>query len=260
MNAQHALSHPEANTNRPSAAQVFGQGMRDTIPLVIGAIPFGIIFGALAVTSGLSPAATMAFSLFVFAGSAQFIAAGLFAQGAGALLIVLTTAIVNLRHALYGASLGPYVRGLPQRWLVPLAFWLTDETYAVVIRRWQAGGVHGRWYQLGSSLLMYGNWQLCTLIGIVAGTQLEGITEWGLDFAMVVTFIGIVVPFITTRPMLLCAVVAGATGVLTHDFPNNSGLVIAAVAGIVAGVVAEGLNAGNIPTTAPHPSTTEAAE
>ena len=112
-------------------------GMRDTVPLLVGAIPFGILFGALAVNAGLSLPATLAMSLIVFAGSSQFVAAGLVAQGAGVLIIVLTTFVVNLRHALYGASLGPYLRGLSHRWLLPLAFWLTDEAYAVVIQRYE---------------------------------------------------------------------------------------------------------------------------
>jgi predicted branched-subunit amino acid permease len=86
---------------------------------------------------------------------------------------------------------------------------------------------------------MYINWQLWTLVGLVAGTQLEGLAEWGLDFAMVVTFIGIVVPLIKTRPMLVCALVAGGVALLTAHLPNQSGLMVAAFAGIAAGVLAE---------------------
>jgi len=220
--------------------QAFVAGAKDTIPLIVGAIPFGIIFGAVGVGAGLSPAAVMGMSLFVFAGSAQFIAAGLVGQGVGVAFIILTTFIVNLRHALYAASLGTYMSNLSQRWLLPLSFWLTDETYAVVIRRWsQPDAEHRHWYHLGSSVAMYSNWQLCTVIGLVAGTQLEGLADLGLDFAMVVTFIGIVVPLVRTHPMLLSAVVAGIVAVLAHGLPNQSGLMVAALAGIVAGVVAE---------------------
>ena len=217
-------------------------GMKDTLPLIAGAIPFGIAFGVLGVTeAGLSPAATLGMSLFVFAGSAQFIAAGLLAEHAGIALIILTTWIVNVRHALYGASLGEYVRHLSQRWLLPLAFWLTDETYAVVIRRYahadEAPNKH--WYYLGSALSMYINWQICTLIGIIAGSQLEGMTEWGLDFAMVVTFVGIVVPLIINRPMLISALVAGCAGILLDGMPHKLGLVFAALLGMAAGYIAE---------------------
>jgi 4-azaleucine resistance transporter AzlC len=240
MTIDHA-AHPTTETEHVPNPQrrALLEGVRDTLPLLLGAMPFGIIFGALSITNGLSVLLTLALSSVVFAGSAQFIAVGLIAQGVGVPLIVLTTAVVNLRHALYSASLGPFMRGLSQRWLVPLGFFLTDETFAVVFRRWYERKPHAAWYQLGSSLAMYANWQLMTIIGIVAGTSLDGITEWGLDFAMVVTFIGIVVPLIVTRSMLACAVVAAVVGVAAQGLPHNLGLMVAAVVGILAGVVTE---------------------
>lgn len=219
----------------------FLNGVKDTFPLIVGAIPFGIIYGAIAVTNGLSPLATLGLSLFVFAGSSQFIAATLFAAATPVPIIVFTTFIVNLRHALYSASLAPYVKHLPQKWLLPLGFWLTDETYAVVIRRYPQDddSPYKHWYHLGSSVAMYLNWQLVTLVGIVAGQQISDAQNWGLDFAMLVTFIGIVVPLLVTRPMLLCAIVSGATAVAASGLPNNLGLMVAAFAGIAAGVIAE---------------------
>lgn len=216
-------------------------GARDTIPMIVGAIPFGILFGALAVSAGLSLFGTMGMSLFVFAGSSQFVAATLLSQGAGVLVIVLTTFIVNVRHALYSASLAPYVGHLPQRWLLPLGFFLTDETFAVVIKRFSRSefGEHNRWYYLGSALAMYGNWQICTLIGIYAGSNLQGLSDWGLEFAMVVTFIGIVVPLINDRPMLVTALVAVGVGLLTRDLPHNLGLIVASLTAIVVGYTLE---------------------
>lgn len=219
------------------------RGMKDTFPLVVGAIPFGIIFGAVAVTTGFSAWGTMGLSALVFAGSAQFIAIGLVAQGVAPGFIVLTTFVVNLRHALYAASLSAHVKHLPQRWLGLLGCLLTDETYAVAIRRFLRAddSPFKHWYYLGSAVFMYINWQVCTLIGIVTGQQLRGLGDLGLDYAMVITFVGIVVPFITTRPMLLSAVVAGAVSMLTADVPNKMGLMIAAVCGIAAGVLAENM-------------------
>ena len=133
------------------------------------------------------------------------------------------------------------MKHLSHRWLIPLGFWLTDETYAVVITRYQQrdGSPHKHWYYFGSALAMYGNWQLCTLIGIFAGNQLQGLAEWGLEFAMVVTFIGIVVPMLVSRPMLVCALVSGATALVARGLPNQLGLILAAVAGILAGIVLE---------------------
>lgn len=229
------------NQPTPTKRAEFLDGVKDTLPLMLGALPFAIIFGALGISSGLTPEAVMGLSVFVFAGSAQFIAAGLFAQSVGVGLIILTTLIVNLRHTLYAASLGPYMKDLSQKWLLPLGFWLTDETYAVVVTRYaqKDHSPHKHWYHLGSSVAMYINWQLWTLAGLIAGTQLDGLADWGLDFAMVVTFIGLVVPLIKTRPMLVCAVVAGGVALLTAHLPNQAGLMVAAFAGITAGVLAE---------------------
>ena len=223
-----------------SARHEFWTGARDTLPVIVGAIPFGIIFGALAINAGLSVAATLGMSLFVFAGSAQFVAAGLIGQGAGLLVVIVTTFVVNLRHALYSASLGPHLKKQSHRWLLPLGFWLTDETYAVVVQRYERADDSPlkHWYHLGSSLAMYLNWQLCTIIGIVTGTQLQGMADWGLEFAMVVTFIGIVVPLLRSTPMILCAIVAGAVSLLLRDAPNQLGLMAGSLAGIAVGMIA----------------------
>lgn len=233
------MKPPDSIVMHASPPHEFWSGARDTIPVIVGAIPFGIIFGALAINAGLSVYATLGMSLIVFAGSSQFVAAGLVAQGAGVLVIILTTFVVNLRHGLYSASLGPYLSKQSQRWLLPLGFWLTDETYAVVVQRYARddNSPHKHWYHLGSSLAMYLNWQVCTVIGIVAGTQAQGLSEWGLEFAMVVTFIGIVVPLLNTMPMLVCALVAGAVSLLLRDLPNQAGLMLGAVIGIVVAML-----------------------
>lgn len=227
--------------NSHSASSEFWSGARDTIPVIVGAIPFGIIFGALAINAGLSVAATIGLSVFVFAGSSQFVAAGLVAQGAGVLVIVLTTFIVNLRHALYSASIGPYLADKSRRWLLPLGFWLTDETYAVVVQRYARddGSPNKHWYHLGSSVAMYSNWQLCTVIGLVAGTQLQGMANWGLEFAMVVTFIGIVVPLLQRVPMILCAVVAGGVSLWLREWPNQIGLMLGSLTGIAIAMLVD---------------------
>ncbi len=228
-----------------SRRQEFLVGVRETLPMMLGAIPFGLIFGAQAISAGLSPAAVIGMSLFVFAGSAQFIGALLYGQGAALILIVLTTFVVNLRHALYSASLAPYVKHLPQRWLLPLGFWLTDETYAVTIQHFEAApeAPHRHWYYLGSALTLYVLWNTSTVIGILAGQRFEGIRDLGLDFALIVIFIGIVVPLLRTRPMLIAAVVAGLVSTLTYPIPNKLGLMIAAIAGILAGLLAESYKA-----------------
>lgn len=217
--------------------------------MLIGALPFGIIFGTLAVSSGLSAGATLAMSALVFAGSAQFIAISLIASGTGLVVILLTTLIVNLRHLLYSASMLPYVRNLPQSWRVPLAFWLTDESFAVAQRYYQDATIPlagKQWYFLGSCVAMYSNWVACTLVGVLLGQGLPGMAGWGLDFAMVATFIGIVVPLLRTRPMLVAALVAALVAVAANGLPYKLGLMLAALLGVAAGVVAQRLQSRSI--------------
>ncbi|MFO7684792.1 MAG: AzlC family ABC transporter permease [Desulfobacterales bacterium] len=221
--------------------QEFVSGVRDTLPLLLGAFPFGMIYGALAMPSGLSPAAALAMSALVFAGASQFIAVGLVAVNTPVVIIVATTFIVNLRHMLYSATLLPHLKQLPQRWRAPLAFWLTDETFAVAVGRYARGDSAGsaHWYQLGSSIAMYLNWQFWTLLGMIVGDRIPDASNWGLDVAMPVTFIGMLIPFVRTRPMAVCVLTAGAAALLSLGLPYKLGILVSALAGIIAGMASE---------------------
>jgi 4-azaleucine resistance transporter AzlC len=214
------------------------QGARDTLPMMIGAAPFGTIFGTLAMATGLSPAATLTMSALVFAGSSQFIACSLIGAGAALPVIWLTTFVVNLRHMLYSATLLPYARAWPLCWRAPLAFWLTDETFAVVEHRLRSRGTAaGQWYWLGSSLAMYGNWFCWTAVGVLLGRAIPNLAHWGLDFAMVGTFAAIVAPQLKRFPYLMAAVASGAVALWGRGLPYKLDLMLAAAAGIAAGML-----------------------
>jgi 4-azaleucine resistance transporter AzlC len=221
----------------------FFAGARDSFPMLVGAAPFGVIFGTLAIGSGLPAWLTLGMSLLVFGGSSQFVAVSLIGSGTALPVIWLTTLVVNLRHALYSASLLPHARSLPARWRWALAFWLTDETFAVVENRVRQDASHNAWdtayYWLGSSLAMYSNWFVWTLVGVVLGQSVPALATLGLDFAMVATFAAIVVLQLRDRPMVLAAVVAGTVALLSRDLPYKLGLMSAAVAGVAAGMLAE---------------------
>ena len=226
-----------------SRSQEFWHGCRDILPLIVGAVPFGIIFGTLSIGAGLSTWQTIGMSSLVFAGSAQFIAITLITGGVGAAVVLLTTFVVNLRHALYSAALQPFVRHLSSRWRVPLAFWLTDEAFAVIQHRYASDDAspHKHWFFLGAALTMYLSWQLATLAGIAFGQAVPNVASWGLDFAMIATFVGIAVPMMRTRPQVASALVAAAVALLTWELPYKLGLIAAALAGIVVGVWLEQL-------------------
>jgi 4-azaleucine resistance transporter AzlC len=221
----------------------FRAGALDSLPMLFGAAPFAVIFGTLATTGGVSNAAAMAMSLFVFAGSSQFIALTLVTGGAGLAVIALTTFVVNVRHALYSATLRPHVAHLGMRWRAPLAFALTDETFAVVQRRYAQGGhgEHGHWYVLGSCVAMYVNWVAWTAVGLWIGGSVQGLESLGLEFAMAATFTAIVAPSLKSRPMVAAALAAAIVALLAHALPYKLGLVLAAVAGVATGAFVERL-------------------
>lgn len=213
-------------------------GARDTIPMLIGAVPFGVIFGTLAAAGPLGPWHGQLMSLLVFAGSSQFIALGLVAGHTGLAVIWLTTFVVNLRHMLYGASLLPDVAHLPLRWRALLGFLLTDELFAVAAARRLARPQEtlSRWYVVGSGVAMYINWQLCTLAGLSFGAAFPELESLGLDYAMVATFIAILVPQLGRAPQLAAAVAAGLIAYLGQGLPYKLGLLAAVAAGVLVGL------------------------
>jgi 4-azaleucine resistance transporter AzlC len=216
----------------------FAAGMRDTVPMLVGAAPFGLIFGTLVGASKMAPWYGQLMSLTVFAGSSQFIAAGLVASNTGMLVIWFTTLIVNMRHMLYAATLLPHVAHLPARWRWLLGFLLTDESFAVMAGYYQKRGtpMDGHWYFLGSGLAMYFNWQAWTLVGLLFGAIFPQLQNMGLDFAMVATFIAIVVPQLNRLPHFGAALAAACFAYLLRGLPYKLGLLSAVFIGVAVGI------------------------
>jgi len=260
----------------PPPTSEFLSGVKAELPILLGVAPFGMIYGALAVGAGLPAGMAQAMSAIVFAGSAQFIAAQLIGGGAPALVLLLTTSIVNVRHMLYSASIAPYFRPLRPAWKWLLAYLLTDEAYAVAIIHYQQtenqknhGGSakpplgteitelslsgspcpqclrgessnppdHRHWYFLGAGLALWTTWQLSTAVGILLGARVP--PSWSLEFALPLTFIALLAPILKDRPAVAAAVTAGAVAVIGAGWPYKLGLVAAALAGIAAGVWAD---------------------
>jgi 4-azaleucine resistance transporter AzlC len=202
-----------------------------------------MIYGVLALSAGLPATLAFAMSSVVFAGSAQFVGAQLMGTGAPGIVILVTTFIVNLRHVLYSASVAPYLKHPNTRWKCLLAYFLTDEVYAVAITRVAQSGATRfgspllRWYFLGAGLAQWSAWQASTAVGIALGAQIP--PGWALDFAIALTFIALMIPTLTDRPTAAAALSAGIVAVLTAAWPYKLGLVVAAVIGILVGLVTE---------------------
>ena len=213
----------------------FWAGVRAELPLLIGVFPFGTIYGALAISSGLPPFAAQMMSSILFAGSSQFAAAQLIHEAAPALVIVLTVAMINLRHMLYSASIAPYIKSLPSRWKSVLAYLLTDEAYAATVTHYQQEGVNStsHWFFLGAGLALWTTWQASSAFGIFLGAALPA--SWPLDFALPLTFIAMVIPPLRDWPMVAAALAAGSIALLAYGLPYKLGLVLAALVGISIG-------------------------
>jgi 4-azaleucine resistance transporter AzlC len=218
----------------------FWKGVLAEAPILLGVAPFGLLFGALAMDAGLGMTAAQAMSSILFAGSAQLIAVKMIGTGLPVLAIILVVFVVNLRHALYSASIAPHVRHLSSPWKFLLAYLLTDEAYAVTITHYQHADDLSRkhWYFLGAGLTLWTAWQVSTAIGIFIGARIP--PGWPLGFVLPLTFIALVVPALKDRAGVLASFVAALAGLLTIGFPFRLGLLLAAFLGILTGMLVEG--------------------
>lgn len=194
------------------------------------------------VAAGIPPVAAQAMSTIVFAGSSQFVMTQLFSAGVPGIVMVLTAGVVNLRHALYSASVAPYLKHLHPLWKWLLAYLLTDEAYAVSIihysdERTQSVVGNKHWFFLGAGLALWSSWQLSAALGIFLGAQVP--ESWSLDFTLPLTFIALVVPSLKDRPTTAAALAAGISAVAFAGMPYKLGLVAAAMLGIGVGVLLE---------------------
>jgi len=224
--------------------QEFWSGCRDELPILVGVAPFGMIYGLLALGAGLSPTLAQAMSAVVFAGSAQVVIAQLVHQGSPGLVVVVTVLVVNLRHALYSASVAPFLRRLSAPAKGVLAYLLTDEAYAVAITRYLRDGErvevspYRHFYFFGAGITLWACWQVTTAIGIYLGGRLP--ESWSLDFTLPLTFIALVVPALKDRASGAAALSAGLVALAALGLPYRLGLIAAALTGVAVGLGVEG--------------------
>ena len=224
-----------------SAGREFLAGCRDEAPLLLGVAPFGMIYGIAALSAGVPAWLAQLASAVVFAGAAQLVIVQMLAAGAGALPIALTSGLLNLRHVLYSASIAEYVRHLPRRWRLLLAYLLTDEAYAVAVLRYQRhepAAVDApdlrHWYFFGAGFTLWAGWQLSTAAGLLFGATIPA--EWELDFAVPLTFIALLTLLLRERAGQAAALVAGLGALAFAALPYKLGLVAAILLGLLAGV------------------------
>ena len=224
--------------NRNRAVEFF-DGVRKELPLLLGIFPFGMIYGFMALQAGLSPIMAQGMSSIVFAGASQLMITQLIANGTPMLIIILTAFVVNLRHALYSASMAPHFKKLSPLWKLLLGYLLTDEAYGVGITRYfqPSDELFKHWFVFGAGLTLWTGWQISSACGIFLGAQIS--PAWSLDFAIPLVFIAILVPMLKDRAGLVAAAAGGIVSVLAFGLPYKLGILVAALSGIIAGLWSE---------------------
>jgi predicted branched-subunit amino acid permease len=258
--------------SRSGRRGAFRDGVRDVLPALPANVPFGVIAGVATVGAGFDPAQAAAFAGLLFAGAAQVAAVELVDQHAPVAVVVATALVVNLRYLMYSASLGTHFRDLSTRWKLVVAFFLLDVTYALSIARFEGSGLpdeggsdstddgaatapdpagvsgaataadptgDGRWYYLGTALPLWVTWVGASLVGIVFGARVPA--GWQLDFAIPLLFMGLLVPALDGAPSYVAAAAAGVLAVAGVGLPFNVGILVAALGGVAAGVLADGV-------------------
>lgn len=227
-------SHPE------SAGVHFYQAVHDSLPVMLGVIPFGITCGVMGTTAGLTAIETISMSLLVFAGASQFVSITMLGAGITEWgMIVFTTLLINLRHLIMGASLAPYMMKLPLPFQALLSFGMVDESYALTANRIHKTG-YSPHYQLGTSTALYLTWVISTIVGVLMGSRITDPLEWGLDFAMPATFLVLLIPRLIDRISLYVCFLAAFIALLGSLYlPGKWYIIIACLVASIAGGLME---------------------
>jgi 4-azaleucine resistance transporter AzlC len=209
----------------------FRRGFWALAPLWLGVVPFAAAYAITARSAGLSLIETQALSVLVFAGSAQFSAVGLFAVGTAGAEIVLTTFLLNVRHLLYGVSLGRAFE-LRRRERPVAAFFLTDEAFGVAA----ASKERSFRFLLGVELSLFTMWNLATLGGFLLGSALPDPERLGVDLIFPLAFLALLVPLVRTRVELVVALGSGAIAyLLARSLPGGLPILVTGIGGSLLG-------------------------
>ena len=212
-------------------------GARQTAPLVVALIPFGLVCGIIAQGQGLSLLEAVLMSALCYAGSAQLLALGHWATPAPVLAATIAAFVVNLRMALMGPVIGPWLDRLRGWRLWGSLFVMADQNWAMSVREMQAG----RWdagFLFGSGVVMWVVWVASTAAGHVMGSSMRPPPGHPLFFAALAVFVAIAAGMWRGRRDMLPWLVAAAVSLgMSRLFGGTLYIVGGALAGAVAGVV-----------------------
>lgn len=225
----------------PPRDRPFLRGLRDGAPFLLVIAPFGLLFGVVGSEAGLDIPQVMGFSILVIAGASQFTAVQLMADNAPTLIVLATALAVNLRMAMYSASLAPWLGTAPLWQRALAAYGLVDQSYAVSIleyeRRPEMTLAARMSYFAGSCIAVAPAWYVTTLVGALGGAAIP--PEFALDFAVPITFLALFAPALRTLAHVAAALTSILVALALVVLPYSLGLIVAAIAAMAVGSAVE---------------------
>jgi predicted branched-subunit amino acid permease len=199
--------------------------VKDVSVLFLPVLPFALLFGVMVVESGVPQLLGWSSSIIMFGGAAQMTLMTLIGEGAAVSAAVTTTLIVTARHILYSVTLAPRFQGQPAwfRWVGPYV--LIDQVFALTQVKDLSDDADFRRYYLASGFMLWGLWVSFTGLGIVLAPIIP--ETLGIDIAIPLLFLGLLLMAIKRRSQVVTAVVSGGAALVFAGMDNQVGLIVA---------------------------------
>ena len=217
--------------------KIFLKGIKDVSPLMIPVVPFGIIFGVLAIELGFNGYTTMGMSIIIFGGASQIIFLQLFSAGASSLIILSSVGAVNSRHLLYGAVLSEHLSDLKLSWKIIISYFLVDQAFAVSNSYLKNNNDKNKHFHLfGAGVTCWTIWQITTFIGIILGSVIPD--RLGLTFAIPLTFLALLVNDFRKLVNVIVILVSGTIATLGYQIiPFKAYVIVASLSGLIVAFI-----------------------
>ena len=217
--------------------KIFLKGVIDVSPLMIPVVPFGLIFGVLAIDVGFTPIETMGMSLIIFGGASQIVLLQLFSGGASSLVIISSVGAVNSRHLLYGAVVSEHLSDLKLIWKIIISYFLIDQAFARSNEYFKKNKDENKYFHLvGGGATCWIIWQSTTFLGIILGAAIP--EKLGLSFAIPLTFLALLINDFRKFINVFVIVVSGLVATLGYNIiPFKAYVIIAALIGLLSAII-----------------------
>jgi len=229
----------------PSVRRAARAGFLHSLPFLLVLVPFAMLFGVVATAAGLDISQVIGFSVLVLAGASQFSAVQLMSEHAPVIVVLLSSLAINLRMAMYSASLTPWLGRAPGWQRATVAYLLIDQTYGLGMQKFerepQMTVAERMAYLFGASPVLCLPWIVFSWVGATAGQMIPA--DWPLDFAVPITFLALIAPMLRTVAHVAAALVAVIAALMLSGLPSGTGVLVAGLLGMIAGAWVEGWQA-----------------